>query len=145
MKIIKMIKGMTVVNGKQFSVGDGAFQIDDEAKAARLVKLGVAEYADGAKVQTSSNDDTENNSNGNDENNGNETDIDSMSYNELKEKATELGIVYPGKKKADLIAEIKAVLAGDNGNGDNNVPVLADDNGNGDNNAPTFAPEGNIQ
>lgn len=131
MKIIKMIKGMTVVNGKQFAVGDGAFQIDDEAKAARLVQLGVAEYADGAKVQTSSNDDTENNSNGNDENNGNETDIDSMSYNELKEKATELGIVYPGKKKADLIAEIKAALAGDNDNGDND--------------APTFAPEGNIQ
>ena len=131
MKIIKMIKGMTVINGKQFAVGDGAFQIDDEAKAARLVQLGVAEYADGAKVQTSSNDDTENNSNGNDENNGNETDIDSMSYNELKEKATELGIVYPGKKKTDLIAEIKAALAGDNDNGDND--------------APTFAPEGNIQ
>ena len=131
MKLIKMIKGMTVTNGKQFAVGDGAFQIDDEAKAARLVQLGVAEYADGAKVQTSSNGDTENNSNGNDENNGNETDIDSMSYNELKEKATELGIVYPGKKKADLIAEIKAALAGNN-NEDNN-------------DAPTFAPEGNIQ
>ena len=131
MKIIKMIKGMTVINGKQFAVGDGAFQIDDEAKAARLVQLGVAEYADGAKVQTSSSSDTENNSNGNDENNGNEPDIDSMSYNELKEKATELGIVYPGKKKADLIAEIKAALAGDNDNGDND--------------APTFAPEGNIQ
>ena len=132
MKIIKMIKGMTVVNGKQFAVGDGAFQIDDEAKAARLVQLGVAEYADGAKVQTSSNGDTENNSNGNDENNGNETetDIDSMSYNELKEKATELGIVYPGKKKADLIAEIKAALAG---------------NDEDDSDAPTFAPEGNIQ
>ena len=129
MKIIKMIKGMTVINGKQFAVGDGAFQIDDEAKAARLVQLGVAEYADGAKVQTSSNDDTENNSNGNDENN--ENDIDSMSYNELKEKATELGIVYPGKKKADLIAEIKAALAGDNDEDDSD--------------APTFAPEGNIQ
>lgn len=130
MKIIKMIKGMTVINGKQFAVGDGAFQIDDEAKAARLVQLGVAEYADGAKVQTSSNGDTENNSNGNDENNGNETetDIDSMSYNELKEKATELGIVYPGKKKADLIAEIKAALA-DNDNSD----------------APTFDPVGNVQ
>ena len=131
MKIIKMIKGMTVVNGKQFAVGDGAFQIDDEAKAARLVQLGVAEYADGAKVQTSSNGDTENNLNGNDENNGNETDIDSMSYNELKEKATELGIVYPGKKKADLIAEIKAALAGNNNEADSD--------------APTFAPEGNIQ
>ena len=131
MKIIKMNKGMTVINGKQFAVGDGAFQIDDEAKAARLVQLGVAEYADGAKVQTSSNGDTENNSNGNDENNGNETDIDSMSYNELKEKATELGIVYPGKKKADLIAEIKAALAGGNDEDDND--------------APTFAPEGNIQ
>ena len=131
MKIIKMIKGMTVVNGKQFAVGDGAFQIDDEAKAARLVQLGVAEYADGAKVQTSSNGDTENNLNGNDENNGNETDIDSMSYNELKEKAVELGIVYPGKKKADLIAEIKAALAGGNDEDDND--------------APTFAPEGNVQ
>lgn len=131
MKIIKMIKGMTVINGKQYAVGDGAFQIDDEAKAARLVKLGVAEYADGAKVQTSSNDDTENNSNGNDENNGNETDIDSMSYNELKEKATELGIVYPGKKKSDLIEEIKAALAGGNDEDDSD--------------APTFAPEGNIQ
>ena len=129
MKIIKMIKGMTVINGKQFAVGDGAFQIDDEAKAARLVQLGVAEYADGDKVQTSSNDDTENNSNGNDENN--ENDIDSMSYNELKEKATELGIVYPGKKKADLIAEIKAALAGNNNEDDSD--------------APTFAPEGNIQ
>ena len=131
MKIIKMIKGMTVINGKQFVVGDGAFQIDDEAKAARLVQLGVAEYADGDKVKTSSNGDTENNSNGNDENNGNETDIDSMSYNELKEKATELGIVYPGKKKADLIAEIKAALAGGNDEDDSD--------------APTFAPEGNIQ
>lgn len=116
MKIIKMIKGMTVINGKQFAVGDGAFQIDDEAKAARLVQLGVAEYADGAKVQTSSSD---------------ETDIDSMSYNKLKEKATELGIVYPGKKKADLIAEIKAALAGNNNEDDSD--------------APTFAPEGNIQ
>lgn len=145
MKIIKMIKGMTVINGKQFAVGDGAFQIDDEAKAARLVQLGVAEYADGAKVQTSSNDDTENNSNGNDENNGNETDIDSMSYNELKEKATELGIVYPGKKKADLIAEIKAALAGDNDNGDNDAPALAGGNDEDDSDAPTFAPEGNIQ
>lgn len=131
MKIIKMIKGMTVINGKQYAVGDGAFQIDDEAKAARLVQLGVALYAGGAEIKTSSNDDSENNSNDNDENNGNETDIDSMSYNELKEKATELGIVYPGKKKADLIAEIKAALAGDNDNGDND--------------APTFAPEGNIQ
>lgn len=131
MKIIKMIKGMTVINGKQFAVGDGAFQIDDEAKAARLVQLGVAVYTDGSKVVASSNDDTENNSNGNDENNGNETDIDSMSYNELKEKATELGIVYPGKKKTDLIAEIKAALAGNNNEDDSD--------------APTFAPEGNIQ
>ena len=50
MKIIKMIKGMTVINGKQHEIGGGAFQVDDDAKAARLVKLGVAEYADGAKV-----------------------------------------------------------------------------------------------
>ena len=119
MKIIKMIKGLTVINGKQYSVGDGAFQIDDEAKAARLVQLGVAEYADGSKVDISSNADSDK---------GN--DIDSMTYNELKEKATELGIIYPGKKKADLIEEIKAVIAGNN---------------EADGNAPTFDPLGNVQ
>ena len=98
MKIIKMIKGMTVINGKQYAVGDGAFQIDDEAKAARLVKLGVAEYADGAKVSEIASgsetvsDDVED-----------EKDVDSMTYEELKAKASELGIKYPGKIKAELI------------------------------------------
>lgn len=125
MKIIKMIKGLTVINGKQYSVCDGAFQIDDEAKAARLVQLGVAEYADGSKVDISSNADSDK---GNDENKGN--DIDSMTYNELKEKATELGIIYPGKKKADLIEEIKAAITGNN---------------EADGNAPTFDPLGNVQ
>ena len=126
MKIIKMIKGMTVINGKQYAVGDGAFQIDDEAKAARLVKLGVAEYADGAKVSDIASgsetvsDDVED-----------EKDVDSMTYEELKAKAAELGIKYPGKKKAELIEEVKAALTGGNDKGDND--------------APTFAPEGNIQ
>ena len=129
MKIIKMIKGMTVINGRQYAVGDGAFQIDDEAKAARLVKLGVAEYADGAKVSDVEegseevSDDVEDNG-----------DVDSMTYEELKAKASELGIKYPGKKKAELIEEIKAVLA--NADADNAGDL--DD-------APTFAPEGNIQ
>lgn len=123
MKIIKMVKGSTVINGKQYAVGDSPFEVEDEAKAARLVKLGVAEYAYGAKVVTSSN---ANSDDGNDENN--ETDIDSMSYSELKEKATELGINYPGKKKEVLIEEIKAALA-DNDNSD----------------APTFDPVGNVQ
>ena len=126
MKIIKMIKGMTVINGRQYAVGDGAFQIDDEAKAARLVKLGVAEYADGAKVSDVEegseevSDDVEDNG-----------DVDSMTYEELKAKAAELGIKYPGKKKAELIEEVKAALTGGNDKGDND--------------APTFAPEGNIQ
>ena len=129
MKIIKMIKGMTVINGRQYAVGDDAFQIDDEAKAARLVKLGVAEYADGAKVSDVEegseevSDDVEDNG-----------DVDSMTYEELKAKASELGIKYPGKKKAELIEEIKAVLA--NADADNAGDL--DD-------APTFAPEGNIQ
>lgn len=125
MKIIKMIKGMTVINGKQYVVGDGAFKIDDEAKAARLVKLGVAEYADGAKVSDVANGSEEVSDDVEDE-----KDVDSMSYDELKEKASELGIKYPGKKKAELIEEIKAALAGGN---------------DGDSDAPTFAPEGNIQ
>ena len=126
MKIIKMIKGMTVINGKQYAVGYGAFQIDDEAKAARLVKLGVAEYADGAKVSEIASgsetvsDDVED-----------EKDVDSMTYEELKAKASELGIKYPGKKKAELIEEIKAALAGGNDEGDSD--------------APTFDPAGSIQ
>ena len=126
MKIIKMIKGMTVINGKQYAVGDGAFQIDDEAKAARLVKLGVAEYADGAKVS-----DVDDGSEKVSDDVEDENDVDSMTYEELKAKASELGIKYPGKKKAELIEEIKAALAGGNDEGDSD--------------APTFTPEGNIQ
>ena len=126
MKMIKMIKGMTVINGKQYAVGDGVFQIDDEAKAARLVKLGVAEYADGAKVS-----DVDNGSEKVSDDVEDENDVDSMTYEELKAKAAELGIKYPGKKKAELIEEIKAALAGGNDEGDSD--------------APTFAPEGNIQ
>ena len=126
MKIIKMIKGMTVINGKQFAVGDGAFQIDDEAKAARLVKLGVAEYADGAKVSDIANGSEEVNDDVEDE-----KDVDSMTYEELKAKASELGIKYPGKKKAELIEEIKAALAGGNDEDDSD--------------APTFDPTGSIQ
>ena len=125
MKIIKMIKGLTVINGKQYSVGDGAFQIDDEAKAARLVKLGVAEYADGAKVS-----DIDNGSKKVSDDVEDENDVDSMTYEELKAKASELGIKYPGKKKAELIEEVKAALAGGN---------------DGDSDAPTFDPAGSIQ
>ena len=140
MKIIKMIKGMTVINGKQFAVGDGAFQIDDEAKAARLVKLGVAEYADGAKVSEIASgsetvsDDVED-----------EKDVDSMTYEELKAKASELGIKYPGKKKAELIEEIKAALASGNDEGDNDASALTGGNDEGDSDAPTFDPAGSIQ
>ena len=128
MKIIKMIKGMTVINGKQYAVGDGAFQIDDEAKAARLVKLGVAEYADGAKVSDVANGSEEVSDDVEDED---EKDVDSMTYEELKAKASELGIKYPGKKKAELIEEVKAALAGDNDEDDSD--------------APTFDPTGSIQ
>ena len=140
MKIIKMIKGMTVINGKQYVVGDGAFQIDDEAKAARLVKLGVAEYADGAKVSDIASgsetvsDDVED-----------EKDVDSMTYEELKAKASELGIKYPGKKKAELIEEIKAALASGNDEGDNDASDLTGGNDEGDSDAPTFDPAGSIQ
>ena len=140
MKIIKMIKGMTVVNGKQFAVGDGAFQIDDEAKAARLVQLGVAEYADGVKVSDIANGSEEVSDDVEDDN-----DVDSMTYEELKAKAAELGIKYPGKKKAELIEEIKAALAGGNDEGDNDAPTLTGGNDEDDSDAPTFAPEGNIQ
>lgn len=125
MKIIKMTKGMTVINGTQYAVGDGSFKIDDDAKAARLVKLGVAEYADGAKISAEKAD--------SDENGG--VDVDSMSYDELKAKASELGIKYPGKKKAELIEEIKAALADEN-------PADVEEI---DGDAPTFNPVENVQ
>lgn len=131
MKIIKMIKGMTVINGKQYAVGDGVFQIDDEAKAARLVKLGVAEYADGAKVS-----DVDNGSEKVSDDVEDENDVDSMTYEELKAKAAELGIKYPGKKKAELIAEIKSAIDGEE-ESDIEDDVEMD--------APKFSPEGNIQ
>lgn len=129
MKIIKMTKGMTVINGKQYAVGDGSFKIDDDAKAARLVKLGVAEYADGAKISAEKADSDENG-----EKDGG-VDVDSMSYDELKAKASELGIKYPGKKKAELIEEIKAALADEN-------PADAEEI---DGDAPTFNPVENVQ
>lgn len=140
MKIIKMIKGMTVINGKQHEIGGGAFQVDDDAKAARLVKLGVAEYADGAKVS-----DVANGSKKVSDDVGGEKDVDSMTYEELKAKASELGIKYPGKKKAELIEEIKAALAGGNDEGDNDASALTGGNDEGDSAAPTFDPAGSIQ
>ena len=140
MKIIKMIKGMTVINGKQYAVGDGAFQIDDEAKAARLVKLGVAEYADGAKVS-----DVDDGSETVSDDVEDEKDVDSMTYEELKAKASELGIKYPGKKKAELIEEIKAALASGNDEGDNDASALTGGNDEDDSDAPTFDPTGSIQ
>ena len=126
MKVIKMIKGMTVINGVVYSTNNGAFNVDDEAKAARLVELGVAVYADGSKVA-----DEKVSKKGNEE-----KDVDSMSYEELKAKAAELGIKYPGKKKAELIAEIKSAIDGEEESGiEDDVEM----------DAPKFSPEGNIQ
>ena len=126
MKVIKMIKGMTVINGVVYSTNNGAFNVDDEAKAARLVELGVAVYADGSKVA-----DEKVSKKGNEE-----KDVDSMSYEELKAKAAELVIKYPGKKKAELIAEIKSAIDGEE-ESDIEDDVEMD--------APKFSPEGNIQ
>ena len=127
MKVIKMIKVMTDINGVVYSANNGAFNVDDEAKAARLVELGVAVYADGSKVVKADKVSEK----GNDE-----KDVDSMSYEELKAKAAELGIKYPGKKKAELIAEIKSAIDGEE-ESDIEDDVEMD--------APKFSPEGNIQ
>ena len=127
MKVIKMIKGMTVINGVVYSTNNGAFNVDDEAKAARLVELGVAVYADGSKVVKADKVSEK----GNDE-----KDVDSMSYEELKAKAAELGIKYPGKKKAELIAEIKSAI---------DCEEECDIEDDVEMDAPKFSPEGNIQ
>lgn len=92
----------------------GPFECDD-AQAARLVRLGVAEYVttqQAAKEPENSSKEPEQTPGSEPEKTTGHLDrvqLESMDYNELKKLAAEIGAAPTGKKKADLIDAIAAV------------------------------------
>lgn len=96
----------------------GPFECDD-AQAARLVRLGVAEYVTMQQAAKEPQKEPENGSGEPEQTPGSEPEkttghldraqLESMDYNELKKLAAEMGAAPTGKKKADLIDAIVAV------------------------------------
>lgn len=97
MKIIKMIKGHTLVNGKRYGMGSGCFEVEDDV-AARFVKKGVAVYDNNSTASLATQ--ALNVAGGNVEN---EKNLEEMSLKELKALAKEKGIDVDGNKKEDFI------------------------------------------
>lgn len=93
---------------------NGSFECDD-AQAARLVGLGVAEYVGAAEEQADGSQETEKATGHLDA-----EQLAEMDYNDLKAFAADLGVVPNGKKKGDYIAAIAAaeVEPGDEDDGD---------------------------
>ena len=94
MKIIKMIKGHTLVNGKRYGLNSGCFEIEDDI-AARFVKKGVAVYDDKSPTALANA--------ALDSESENEKQLEEMSLKELKALAKEKGIDVDGNKKEDFI------------------------------------------
>lgn len=90
MKKIRMIKGHTVINGKKIDTRSGVFEVEDSV-ADRFVKNKVAVYVDVESEESSK-----------------ETDLESLSFAELKEIATSKGISVKGNSKAAYIEAINA-------------------------------------
>lgn len=94
----------------------GPFECDD-AQAARLVALGVAEYVGHAKVEDKQQEETEADQDPGEPAREPEKrmghlsaeDLETWDYNELKKLAADMGVVPEGKKKSDYIAAIVAV------------------------------------
>lgn len=102
----------------------GPFECDD-AQAARLVALGVAEYVgtvkavdeapapqpEGQQVEPEGDQDPGEPAQEPEKNMGHLSaeDLESWDYNELKKLAADMGVVPNGKKKSDYIAAIVAV------------------------------------
>lgn len=102
------------------TVENGPFECDD-AQAARLVSLGVAEYTKAPEkfgtpetIQDPPADD------GKITGHLSAEDLETMSYDELKKLAADMGVEAKGKKKADYIEAIAAVEveAGNEDDGD---------------------------
>lgn len=120
---------------------NGPFECDD-AQAARLVDLGVAEYVgtvkavdevpapqpEGQQVEPEATQEPEKKMG-----HLSAEDLESWDYNELKKLAADMGVTPEGKKKADYIAAIVAVEVelgpevdpDDVDDPDNDLPVLS--------------------
>ena len=111
MKIIKMIKGHTLVNGKRYGLNSGCFEVEDDI-AARFVKRGVAVYenkkapASLANAALDEDDFTE------------EKSLEEMSLKELKALAKEKGVEVAGNKREYFI---NALSENANGNSDDDI------------------------
>ena len=105
MKIIKMVKGHTLINGKRYGLNSGCFEVDDDI-AARFVKRGVADYADEKSTDALANSALDGDSE-------NEKSFEEMSLKELKALAKEKGVEVEGSKKEDFIKALSE-NAGDN-------------------------------
>ena len=78
----------------------GAFECDD-AQAARLVGLGVAEYADDQRTPAQEEKPAQSGHLAAEQ-------LEALDYNALKKLAADMGVEPTGKKKADYIAAIVA-------------------------------------
>lgn len=90
---------------------NGPFDCDD-AQAARLVKMGVANYVDSLGWQaTADPDPVPEGSQEPEKKMGHldAKDLETLDFNELKKLAADMGVVPNGKKKADYIAAIVEV------------------------------------
>lgn len=104
MKKIRMIKGHTVINGKKINTRSGVFEVEDSV-ADRFVKNKVAVYVD---VESTVSSNTVVDSEIESEESSKETDLESLSFAELKEIATSKGISVKGNSKAAYIEAINA-------------------------------------
>lgn len=98
----------------------GPFECDD-TQAARLIRLGVAEYIVTAEKSKEPEQHQEApKESGKITGHLSAEDLESMTYDELKKLAADMGVEVKGKKKADYIAAIAAVEveAGDEDDGD---------------------------
>jgi hypothetical protein len=89
---------------------DGSFECDD-AQAARLVKMGVANYVDNLGWQAVEDPDPLPDGSQEPKKKTGTLDkeqLESMDYNKLKKLAAEMGVKPKGSKKADLVEAISA-------------------------------------
>ena len=102
----------------------GPFECDD-TQAARLVRLGVAEYT--GSTEKFEEPETDQGVKDTEKITGHLSteDLESMTYEELKKLAADMGVEIKGKKKADYIAAIAAVEVEIEGeDGDDDLPDL---------------------
>lgn len=106
-KKVEVKKGVIISNGKTFRKGD-ALELED-AKAERLVELGVAEYTDEeveevaevVEAEDVEQDDTQ----------ADEKSLDEMTVSELKEIAKEKGVEVVGSGAKGAVTKVDLIEA----------------------------------